>query len=258
MSQYSEATLFGMQRIFGRGFLSPGGPAEIHRVLEGIALADKEVMDLGCGLGGGTAVLGQMGATSVLGIDIEAGNLAIAQDILDDAGLQERVSLRLVEPGPLAFADNCFDVVFSKAVICHVPDKAALFREVHRVIKPGGWFAGADWMKGGEGRLSQAFHDWDDDLRAAGLDFHFDTPHTHQNAFHGAGFQAVMLRDDSDWAGDEARKMQEVILGGGRDDLIAALGQAGYETFVHRGQARIEALASRDLQYRHFRAQKPA
>ncbi len=255
--QYNEEILASMQRIFGKGFLSPGGEAEVRRVMAGLDLTDKQVLDLGCGLGGCTVVLGgALGAGSVLGIDIDDGNLAHARAAVAEAGLTETVGLQLVEPGPLPFPDDRFDVVFSKAVICHIEHKSALFAEVCRVLRPDGCFVGADWMTGAEDNLSQAYHDWDQGLRDAGLEFHFESGAVHRRAFDQAGFARSELSDDSEWACDGAVRAQAVIDGEGRRDLEAALGPAGYAAFARRCEARIEALSSGDLRYQHFRAFK--
>ena len=36
--------------------------------------------------------------------------------------------------------------MFSKGAMVHIEDKAALYAEVLRVLKPGGWFTAADWL----------------------------------------------------------------------------------------------------------------
>ncbi len=41
-----------LEYVWGDGWLSPGGPEEIGRLLEGIDLRDKSVLDIGCGVGG--------------------------------------------------------------------------------------------------------------------------------------------------------------------------------------------------------------
>lgn len=79
-----------------------------------------------------------------MGIDVEAGVLKRARTRVSEAGLEGRITLRQVEPGPLPFNAATFDVVFSKDSMIHIPDKEALFAEVFRVLKPGGWFAASD------------------------------------------------------------------------------------------------------------------
>jgi len=46
----------------------------------------------------------------------------------------------------LAVPDNTYDSAYEMEATCHAPDKRACFAEVLRVVKPGGLFAGFDWV----------------------------------------------------------------------------------------------------------------
>ncbi len=177
--QYSDAVLASMQSLYGKGFLSPGGAAEVFDIVEGLSIDGREVLDLGCGIGGASAVLaGELGAARVLGIDVEPDSLEQAASLVEEAGLADRVSLELVAPGPLPLPDGAFDAIFTKDVICHVPDKPALLAEAYRVLRPGGVFACGDWVKGEAGPDTRdclpAYQDWAARLANSGLSFHFD------------------------------------------------------------------------------------
>ena len=256
-SQYSRAVVTSMEEIFGKGFLSPGGPEEIVRIFEGFDLAGLQVLDWGCGLGGATMTLARdLGAGRVLGIDVDEGNLAHARANIAAAGLTERIGLQLVEPGPLPLADNTFDVVFTQAALCHIDDKAAVLKEYHRVLRSGGSLLGSDWMAGHEGPLSKAYHDWDQVLRQEGLVFFFKSVQSHEEALAHAGFTDIAIRDNSARTGALARNFLAHIEGAGRDSLLGSLGRDGYQRFLLRAQARIEALGSGDLRLCHLRARK--
>ncbi len=257
-SQYSRAVVVSMEEIFGKGFLSPGGPEEIIRIFDGFDLAGLEVLDWGCGLGGATMTLARdLGAGPVLGIDVDEGNLAHAKANIAAAGLTERIELRLVEPGPLPLADASFDVVFTQAALCHIDDKAAVLEEYHRVLRPGGSLVGSDWMTGHDGPLSKAFHDWDEVLRQEGLRFFFKTVQSHVAALEQSGFADITIHDNSTRTRALARDFLAHIEGDGRESLLGSLGAEGYERFLLRAHARIEALDSGDLRMCHMRARKP-
>ena len=148
--QYSDAVRASVETVYGAGFLSPGGAAEVGHILDGLAIAGRDVLDLGCGPGGAAVALaGDLGAGRVLGIDVDAQTLERAAETVAAVGLADRITLKLVEPGPLPLPDGSFDVVFSKDVIAHVTDKDTLYGEILRVLRPGGAFAGSDWMRGG-------------------------------------------------------------------------------------------------------------
>ena len=136
-----------LELIWGAGFLSPGGADEVRQILRGIDLRARTVLEIGCGIGGPAIVMaGELHAHKVVGIDIEPQLIDRAGRNAKAAGLQDRVEFQLVEPGALPFEDSSFDVVFSKDAIVHIEDKLALYREVLRVLKPGGRFVAGDWF----------------------------------------------------------------------------------------------------------------
>ncbi len=254
-SQYSQAVLDSMQRIFGKGFLSPGGAEEIKQVVAETKIDGCHVLDLGCGLGGAAVVLaGDLDAGHVVGSDVEAHNLELARHTVAGAGLDHKITLRLVEPGPMPFDDGTFDVVFCKAMICHIEDKAGILGEVARVLKPDGVFVGADWMTGGDRSLSDEYKAWEKGLADAGLDFYFRSLRTHALVFESAGFGDVTFINASAPTAADAWQMQQEIEGDARPDLESALGSAGYAAFAERGRAKAAALDSGDLQYQFFTA----
>ncbi|HUG61203.1 MAG TPA: class I SAM-dependent methyltransferase [Methylomirabilota bacterium] len=132
--------------VWGQGFLSPGGPAEVAEIVKDLDLADASVLDIGCGAGGPAIVLRRDFGARLVCIDVEAPLLDRAARLALDAGVADGVEFRLVDPGPLPFEDATFDVVFSKDALIQIPEKSALFAEILRVLKPGGTFAASDWL----------------------------------------------------------------------------------------------------------------
>ena len=125
--------------------MAPGGPELPDRLVAGLELQGKRLLDIGSGLGGPSCHLAEKHGAIVTGVDIEPQLVEISNRRALRRGLAEQVEFRLVEPGSLPFADNSFDVVFGRDSMIHIEDKPALFREVMRVLRPGGIFAASDW-----------------------------------------------------------------------------------------------------------------
>ncbi len=100
--QYPDHFVERLEILWGAGFLSPGGPDEVRQIVEGLELAGRSVLDVGCGNGGPTIVLaGDLGAGEVVGIDIEPQLLDRARGHVARAGLETRIAFQAVTPGPL-------------------------------------------------------------------------------------------------------------------------------------------------------------
>ena len=78
--EYDEGMQALLQHVWGDGFLSPGGAQEIARLLEGVDLRGRRVLDIGCGLGAIDVLLvTHHGAAQVTGIDLDAELIAKAR-----------------------------------------------------------------------------------------------------------------------------------------------------------------------------------
>ncbi|MFD2856085.1 methyltransferase domain-containing protein [Seohaeicola zhoushanensis] len=84
-------------------------------MLDGLEVTGKRILDIGCGSGAIAVMLVRdLGAAHVTGIDVEAPVCAAATRRAAEAGLSGRIAIREVTPGPLAFSDASFDIVYSK------------------------------------------------------------------------------------------------------------------------------------------------
>jgi arsenite methyltransferase len=121
-------------------FAGVANPFSLGRLQTG-----ERVLDLGSGAGTDSLVAAQMvgESGSVTGIDMTPEMLGKARDAAEQMGAG---NLEFVEGEVerLPFPDASFDVVISNGVIDLVPDKEAVFSEIHRVLVPGGRIQIAD------------------------------------------------------------------------------------------------------------------
>lgn len=193
---YDDLFVAGLEWMWGEGFLSPGGPAEVAEIVGDIDLTGKHILDIGCGLGGVDVLLiKEHGAAHVTGIDVEAPLLNRAEQIAAKNGIAEQTSWRLVQPGSIPLADNSFDIVFSKDAMIHIPDKQAIYSEIYRVLRPNGRLAMSDWF-GSHLPPTPEFKEW---LVVVGLDFNMAVLESAVSLLKSIGFHDVNAVDRNGW-----------------------------------------------------------
>ena len=109
-------------------------PARLQFVERFVDLSGLRVLDVGCGGGILSEALAERGA-SVLGIDLAESALQAAE--AHRAG--QAVEYRLESSRDAAARGEVFDVVTCMEMLEHVADPAAVLRDIHALLKPGGW-----------------------------------------------------------------------------------------------------------------------
>jgi arsenite methyltransferase len=125
-------------------FAGVGSPFALRDLQPG-----EHVVDLGCGAGFDTVLAAdQVGPDGrVIGVDMTPEMLAKARRIIDELGL-DHVEIREGLAEQLPVEDGWADVVISNGVINLCPDKATVFTEIYRVLRPGGVLQFADIANG--------------------------------------------------------------------------------------------------------------
>ncbi len=151
--------------------------------------AASRVLDLGCGLGGPARYFARATGARVTGIDLTADFIEAGRELTGMALMLDLVDLVQGDILELPFPEARFDVAYMIHVGMNVADKAALFSQVARVLKPGGQFGLYDVMALSEDPVrfpvpwaSRADHSalaapqaYRDALRASGFDIESET-----------------------------------------------------------------------------------
>jgi SAM-dependent methyltransferase len=150
----------------------------------------EHVLDVGSGIGGPARYFARRFGCRVTGIDLTAEFCDVARELTRAVGLADRVAFEQGNALTMPFADASFDGAYSMNVSMNIADKAGLYREVGRVLKPGAWFVLAEIARGPAGPPTYPTP-W---ARTAETSF-LATPEETREALAAAGFTIMQSRD---------------------------------------------------------------
>lgn len=127
--------LFPVDQLHHGGVRLTENMAAVARVQPGAS-----VLDAGSGIGGSSRWLAHHFKCNVKAIDLSEEFVKSASDLDVLVGLGGRISNRVGSVTSLPYDDGVFDLVWSQNVTMNLPDKAAMFAEAFRVLRPGGVF----------------------------------------------------------------------------------------------------------------------
>jgi SAM-dependent methyltransferase len=142
----SPADLAPLDQFHTRGLAATVELAEAARIERGAT-----VVDIGSGLGGPSRYLAAKFDCRVHGVDLSPAFVAAATWLAERAGLAGKVTYECADAQALPCAAARFDLAWTQHVAMNIADRARLYGEVHRVLRPGGRFAIYDVVAGSGG-----------------------------------------------------------------------------------------------------------
>ena len=162
------------------------------------------LLDVGCGLGGASRYFASEFGCRVAGIDLTDEYVGVATSLSRRTGLDDKVSYRQGSALSLPFADGAFDGAYMFHVGMNIANKAALVREVRRVLKSGALFGIYDVMRENDGAFSYPVP-W-----AATAETNFIEPATtYKRLLEDARFKIVQERSRREFAIEFFRQLRE-------------------------------------------------
>lgn len=173
--------------------------------------AENHVLDVGCGIGGTSRFVANRFGCRVTGIDLTHEFVSTGQTLCDWVGLTGRVKLTQGDATAMPFSDESFDAAFMLHVGMNIANKAGLFAEVYRLIKPGAVFGVYDVMQTSDEVLNYPVP-WSSTPDTSAL----ATREQYIEALGLAGFDLIKMRDRREFAAEffaETRKHMEAAGG---------------------------------------------
>ncbi len=170
------------------------------------ARADDHVLDIGSGIGGPARYVAVRFGCRVTGIDLTPEFCDVARQLTARAGLDGRVNFETGDALAMPFPAGSFDGAYSINVSMNIADKRAFYREVHRVLKPGGWLLLSEIAKG-EGGEPEYPTPWAASARTSFLATREET----RAALTDAGFEIVQLRSTAERARAYAARVRAMV-----------------------------------------------
>jgi SAM-dependent methyltransferase len=170
---------------------------------------DDLLLDVGSGLGGPARYIADRFGCRVVGVDLTGELCDVAHRLNVLTGLAARVSIAQGSALATPFPDGTFDGAYSMNVTMNIADRAGLYRELRRVLRPGGWLVVSEVGRGPSPGLAYPTP-W---ARTEGDSFLLSPDETVE-LLGAAGFVVDRVVDTTAAALDSAARARQIVASG--------------------------------------------
>jgi len=175
-----------------------GGPAATQYLISKMQFSPTDhVLDVGSGIGGAARAIASSVGCKVTGIDLTPEYVETAEILSRLTKLEKQVSFKVANALELPFEDGMFDAAVTLHVAMNIKDRDALYREIFRMLKPGGRLGIYDVMKRGDEGLEYPVP-WSENDQSSFL----ASPEQMLKYLENAGFTDIKTDDRSAFAMD--------------------------------------------------------
>lgn len=251
--QYSRQSILRYEKIFGKGYISTGGPATTDYLCE--LLGDKlapgvKVLDVGSGIGGAAFHLAREYGAIVTGVDLSPEMTDLALEAIPDSGVSSQVDFLLADVLETEF-DEPFDVIWSRDALMHIHDKKRLFSKLYSLLDDGGQLVITDYARGNKPGSSEF------EAYAKKTGYHLVDPAAYGKLLEDAGFVDVIVEDATPKF-IEILKKEPVNLAANRDDFLSSFSEEDLNYLTERWAMKVRFCEANDMKWGIYKATKRA